>query len=80
MKMFVFWLKFHWNLFPIDNEAALYRWKATSLTHLPQDKMAAILQTTFFKCIFLNEKIRFLTKISLKYVAKGPTDNNPALV
>ena len=30
--------------------------------------------------IFLNEKVRFLTKISLKFVPKGPIDNNPALV
>ena len=32
------------------------------------------------KCIFLNEKVRFLTKTSLKFVPKGPNDNNPALV
>ena len=33
-----------------------------------------------FKCIFLNEKVWFLTEISLKFVPKGPIDNNPALV
>ena len=33
-----------------------------------------------FSCIFVNEKFCILIKISLKFVAKGPIDNNPALV
>ena len=33
-----------------------------------------------FKCIFVNEKFCILIEISLKYVPKGPLDNNPALV
>ena len=33
-----------------------------------------------FKHISLKEKVRFWTKISLKFVPKGPTDNNQALV
>ena len=33
-----------------------------------------------FRCIFLNEKFYILIKISLKFVPKGPIDNNPALV
>ena len=33
-----------------------------------------------FKCIFLNENIWTLTKISLKFVPKGPINNIPALV
>ena len=33
-----------------------------------------------FQCIFLNEKFCILIQISLKFVPKGPTDNNPALV
>ena len=33
-----------------------------------------------FRCIFLNEKVRILTKISLQFVPKGPIDINPALV
>ena len=40
--------------------------------------MVAILQT--FKCIFLNENVRISIKISLKFVPKGPINNNPALV
>ena len=33
-----------------------------------------------FKCIFVNEKFGILIHISLKYVSKGPIDNNSALV
>ena len=33
-----------------------------------------------FQCIFVNEKFCILIKISPKFVAKGPIDNNPALV
>ena len=29
-------------------------------------------------CIFVNEKFCILIKISLKFVPKGPNDNNPA--
>ena len=30
------------------------------LTHLPLDKMAAILADGIFKCMFMNEKLRFI--------------------
>ena len=33
-----------------------------------------------FKRIFLNENVRIPIKISLKFVPKGPINNNPALV
>ena len=33
-----------------------------------------------FKFIFLNEKFCILIRISLKFVHKGPVDNNPELV
>ena len=33
-----------------------------------------------FKHIFLNENVRILIKISLKFVPEGPINNNPALV
>ena len=33
-----------------------------------------------FKCIFLNENLWILIKISLKFVPKGPINNIPALV
>ena len=33
-----------------------------------------------FKRIFLNENVRISIKISLKFIPKGPINNNPALV
>ena len=42
--------------------------------------MAAILADDIFKRIFLNENIRILIQISLKFVPKGSIDNKPALV
>ena len=33
-----------------------------------------------FKCIFKNEKVETLIEISLKFVPKGPLDNNQALL
>ena len=42
--------------------------------------MAALLADDIFKCIFLNEKVRILIKISLKFGPKGLIDNNKALV
>ena len=33
-----------------------------------------------FRGIFLNENVRIFIKISLKFVPKGPINNNPALV
>ena len=33
-----------------------------------------------FRRIFMNEKLCILIKISLKFVPKGPIDNNPAQV
>ena len=39
--------------------------------HFPED---------IFKCIFLNENVKILIKISLKFVPNGPINNIPALV
>ena len=50
------------------------------LTHWGRDKMDAISQTPFFKCIFLNENVWILIKISLKFVPKGRINNIPSLV
>ena len=52
----------------------------TCLTQWGRDKMDAISQTTFFKCIFLNENVWISIKISLKFVPKGPINNVPTLV
>ena len=48
------------------------------LTHFPLDKIAAISQD-ISKCISMNEHVWISIKISLKFVPKGPIDNNPAL-
>ena len=37
--------------------------------------MAAILADNIFKRIFLNDNVRILIQISLKFVPKGPIDN-----
>ena len=37
--------------------------------------MAAIWADDIFNCIFLNEKVRILIKMSLKFVPKGVIDN-----
>ena len=50
------------------------------LTHLPLEKMAAILADDNFKCILLNENDRIPSQISLKFVSRSPIDNKPALV
>ena len=50
------------------------------LTHLPLDKMAAILADDTFKCIFLNENDIIPIQISLKFIPRIPFDNKPALV
>ena len=50
------------------------------LTHLPLDKMAAILAADNFKCIFLNGNDRIPIRISLKFVPISPIDNKAALV
>ena len=42
--------------------------------------MAAILADDIFNCIFLYEKFCISIQISLKFVPKGPIDNNQALV
>ena len=52
----------------------------TGLTHLPQDKMAAILADDNLKCIFLNESDKIQIYVSLKFVSRSPIDNEPALV
>ena len=68
-----------WHLMVLDYQYASYE-VSWHLTPLPQDKMATISQTTISKCIFTNEKFCILFWISLKFVPKGPIDNNSALV
>ena len=50
------------------------------ITHLPLDKMAAVLAADIFRCISVNEKLYVLIEISLKLVPKGQIDNDSAFV
>ena len=50
------------------------------LTHLPMDKMAAILADDILKLIFLYENGRIPIQLSLKFVPKSPIDNKPAFL
>ena len=56
--------------------------QAASHAYLGRYNMAAIPQSTdnIFRCIFVNEKFCILIQISLKFVPKGPIDNNSVLV
>ena len=50
------------------------------LNSSPPGQNGRLFAENIFRCIFMNEKFYILIKISLKFVPKGPIDNNPALV
>ena len=50
------------------------------LTHLPPGQNGRHFADKIFRCIFANEKFCILIKVLLKFVPKGPIDNNAALV
>ena len=50
------------------------------LTYLPPGQNGHHFADDVFRSIFVNEKFCILVKISLKFVPKGPIDNNPAQV
>ena len=66
----------------VTNNTVLYKQHLNEhvLTHLPLDKMAAILADDIFKCIFLNENYIIPIQISLKCVPRSPIDIKPVLV
>ena len=49
------------------------------LTHFPRQN-GCHFADDILRCILVNEKFCIFIKISLKFVPKGPIDNNPALV
>ena len=53
---------------------------ATNLTPLPHEQNGRHLADNIFKRSFLNWKFYVLIKISLRLVAKGPTDGKAALI
>ena len=46
----------------------------------PPGENGRLFADNILRCIFMNEKFCISTKISLKFVPKGPVDSNPALV
>ena len=46
----------------------------------PPGQNGRLFADDIFRCIFVNENFCILINISLKFVPKGPIDNNPALV
>ena len=58
----------------------LWLYHPPMLTHLPLNKMAAILADDNFKCIFVNENDKIPIWISLKFVPRSPIDNKAPLV
>ena len=53
--------------------------KGISNTH-PPGQNGRHFSDDIFKCIFMNEKFCDSIQVTLKFVPKGPIDNNPALV
>ena len=70
-------LMFQWKKGPRLSTAIKLTRKINSS---PLDRMAAISADDNFKCIFLNENDIITIRISLRFVAKIPIDNKPALV
>ena len=68
------------NIFLILTLTELLRDMKLLLTHLPLDKMAAILSDNIFKRIFVDDNDKIPIQISLKLVPRSPIDNKPALV
>ena len=80
LKLYVYGWYAICQWFDTRRERKYHTWKHSSqkhplLTHLPHDKMAAILEDDISKCIFLNE-----IRISLKFVPMGSFDKKSALV
>ena len=55
-----------------------HTWRSVSSAH--QGQNGRHFTDAIFKCIFMNEKYCISLRISLKFVPRGPIDNNPALV
>ena len=47
---------------------------------IPTGQNGRYIADDIFKSIFMNEKFCVLIKISLKFIHKGPIDNNPSLI
>ena len=61
----------------ITAEVLQNRWEVNSC---PPGQNGRHVADDIFRCIFMNEKFCILIEISLKFIPKGPVDNNPSLV
>ena len=68
---------FLWKENAFENAANLFRHHCINSSPFGQNDHHF---TDIFKCIFLNENVWIVIKISLKFVPQGPIDNNEALV
>ena len=66
--------------FEYMNKMGLLFWLQLLLISSPLGQNGRHFADDIFRCIFVNEKSWNMIKISLKFVPKGPFDNNPALV
>ena len=87
----VFWFDFHWNFFPLFHLTIIHhcfrhylkcnrREGIININTLEPRQNGRRFADDTFKRLFLNENDRISIKISLKFVPKGPINNNPALV
>ena len=79
------WTKAKQDLYVTASQLNKYQplpWRSTTspLNSSPPGQNGRLFADDIFRCIFLNEKSYILIKISLKFVTKGPIDNDPALV
>ena len=66
--------------YTINNKEFYTSVRITCLNSSSPEQNGGHLADDISKCIFVNEKFCILIKIWLKFVPKGPIDNNPALV
>ena len=63
----------------VTGDGLVLKWKVTFNTLKPRQNGRRFADHTF-KRIFLNENVRISNKVLLKFVPKGPINNNPTLV
>ena len=66
--------------FPLLFQYTLKSEPIQSVNSFPPGQNGRHFADNVIRCILLNEKFFILIKISLKFVPKGPINNNPALV
>ena len=71
---------FCWNGVLMSNAATCGDKNGNAINSSPQGQNGRRFADNIFRLTFVNEKFGILRKNSLKFVPKGPIDNNPALV